>query len=241
MTPEGKRCGLMVSQRRRLSLWLAEWRVHKALAAVLPDRIVPATDGDAAASAVVKERMGDGDKNRSLSVGQVRLLRPFGMSLSQIRPVYVVVLRREGMAAWLIAPFSRFANPAVPGEWLTGLRSAPLRVLCLWNARVVDEAAIRSAWFCRKVSRTMIERTLDVWRLARQAKPVGRVSLQRVGPPLLHPLDPRHVYLQEERELLGAHLGFVCEQGGLGVPHLYAIPMSELLKAAEGKGNYGKE
>jgi hypothetical protein len=231
-------------QRRALSRWLEEWMVHMTLAVCPVVDRVPETSGREAGVAMGGEGTGLGGKTEEhfLSVGQIRLLRPGGKVLEQMRPVYVVLLKREKDAAWLVAPFGRFSNPAVRGEWLTGIRAAPLRVLCLWNARIVaEETVLRAAWLCSMLTADQFARGMEVWRHIREGAPLEHVPARRVGPPLLHPLDPRHGYLQEECELLDQYPGFVNTEEVRHSTLFYDAPSSELRKAAEERGKYGKE
>jgi hypothetical protein len=174
-------------------------------------------------------------------VGQVRLLHPAHMDPARMRPVYVAVLRQAGGTSWMVAPFSRFTQPAVPGELQTSLRAAPLRVLCLWNARIVNQEAMAATWLCKKIAAAQVVSGLNVWRNLSEGKPMEQALVPRVGPPLEHPLDPRHDYMQEEIELLDAHLGLTRPEIVRSKALFYAIPESELRKAAEIRGEYGKD
>lgn len=242
MTAEIQNGSTLDFQRRGLALWLEEWRVYKALAAVSVPEGGGSAGKDSAVGGVGLTFPEAGGRSQPLRVGQVRLLRPAGMNLLQQRPVYVVLLMRQGVASWLVAPFGRFANPAVPGEWRTGLRSAPLRVLCLWNARVVSHQALESAWLSRRLTATQAARALAVWQTCADGMPLESVLAQRIGPPLQHPLDPRHEYLQEERELLDEHFGVAQADEASGADLVYEeMSQSVDRKAAEDRGRYGRD
>jgi hypothetical protein len=109
-----------------------------------------------------------------------------------------VVLERSSSDAWLIAPFGRFSEPAVPGEWRTGRRSAALRVLCLWNAHDLPEAICSQSWVVDRLSEQKRTTALAVRQFQLEGRSLRAVELRHVGPPLLHPLDPRHEYLEQE-------------------------------------------
>jgi hypothetical protein len=174
-------------------------------------------------------------------IGQVRLLHPAYMDIARMRPIYVAVLRRAGETSWLVAPFSRFARSAVPGELQTCLRAAPLRVLCLWNARIVNQEAMAATWLCRRIAAAQVVSALKVWLNFSEGKPLQQALVSRVGPPLEHPLDPRHDYMQEELELLDAHLGPTSSEVGRSAALVYAMPESELRRAAEFRSEYGND
>jgi hypothetical protein len=244
MRSEHAKDELLACQRRKLSLWLEEWQIYKALAAVgSGDWTAMAPRSDAALVTGGEWRRGSKEraKGQQRRTGQIRLLCPCRIGLAHIRPVYAVLLRKQNGPAWLVAPFSRFVNPAVPGEWGTGIRAAPLRVLCLWNARVVADETMESAWLSGKMTDAQVANALDLWRHLVEAKPMEQVLARRTGPPLKHPLDPRHEYLQEERELLDEHVGFAFAQEPQGSTLVYEVPQSALRKAAEERGKYGKE
>ena len=224
-------------------MWLAEWRAHVVLSAVTADALPGRSDSGAGKRHVAARAAGGA--SAAPGVGQIRLLRPgpateSGARTGWARPVYVAVLAERGAGLWLVAPFSRFVSPAVPGEWLTGLRPIPLKALCLWNAREFDAAAAGSSWVSGTLPQAKVADALDVWRSVNGAGPMRRVSEGRVGPPLLHPLDPRHAYLQEESELLDLLVG--CLPTGLtsGRRSMYDLPQSGYCKAAEEHGSYGE-
>jgi hypothetical protein len=57
---------------------------------------------------------------------------------------------------------------------------------------------------------------------------------------LLHPLDPRHAYLQEESELLDLHLGVRPAGRTSDRRFVYGLTQSGHSKAAEERGVYGE-
>jgi len=163
------------------------------------------------------------------------------MDMERTRPVYVAVLRQTGGTSWMVVPFGRFADPAIPGELRTGLRALPLRVLCVWNAHVMTQEALARAWLCRKIAAGLVTRGLTVWRHISEGAVLDRDLIPRVGPPLEHPLDPRHAYVQEERELLDVHIGFERPEVVPRSEAFYAIPEPEFRRAAERRGEYGRD
>lgn len=232
-------------QKRALSLWMDEWRIYKAL------RGESAPDDSHGAHSVGLNTVGRGPDvagscgAQDVLIGQIRLLRPAGLELRQARPVYVLLLCMDGGAHW-VAPFSRFANPAVPGEWATGVESAPLRVLCLWNARLAPVQSLQAGWPAGSLPAAGVARALEVWRHVRdgglrEGAWQAAVGASGLGPPLEHPLDPRHEYLQEERELLDVHLGLTIEAAQRSDRLTYEPPQSERRMAAESREKYGTE
>jgi len=239
MTPESGTYGCRLSQRRKLDLWLAEWRASRAIAAV-PLVDWPAAAGSPSANASGLGKGAAFGAEQAPDVGQVRLLWPGCMDMERTRPVYVAVFRQTGGTSWMVVPFSRFANPAIPGELRTRLRVLPLRVLCVWNARDMTQEALARTWLCRRIAAALVTGGLTVWRHVSEGAALDRDLIPRVGPPLEHPLDPRHAYIQEERELLDVHIGFERPEAVPQSEAFYAIPEPELRKAAERRGEYGR-
>jgi len=176
------------TDRRKLSAWLDAWRL---------DRALERGDEDPAAADAPADRRGawrarepdDAPPLRGLRTGEMLLLRPV-TPLTARRPVYVAVLGASGTAGWWqVAPFGRFTTPATPDEIETGLPAQPLRVLCLWNEHAVS-------------SRRLVTWAWRVGRIAKAALAAMRAAGdERRGPRLIHPLDPRQEYLDEERAL----------------------------------------
>lgn len=241
-------------QRRRLAEWLAEWRLEQALSRA---DISSADDcgGPAVRNATTIAAQA------CPATGQIRLLFP-DHAATRRRPLYVLILNQATPNEYLIVPFGMFATPAIPGEWRTGLRCLPLRVLCVWNTRQVNCDRLQRAWHPRDLDGVR-------WAQARQmaadvfVRPpffLSRTSLtadirpvpaNSLGPPLGHPLDPRRQYLAAESERLDALgpppatlCGDVCWRGqplpGAAVNSLDYSSVHEplLLKAAEKRGDY---
>jgi hypothetical protein len=175
--------------RARLAAWLCEWETDR--------RLQPA-ETDAAAFAALRAYPGQ-KRARPISVGVIRLLAP-DTPATAARPVYVAVIAQVGLERWQVAPFGRFATPALPGELALRRQAIHLQVLCLWNTAVLSVARLRTAY---PVGRLTAAERNDV--AAVRAGPVGaplQVGLaRRVGPPLIHPLDPRQLYIEEERAI----------------------------------------
>lgn len=233
------------NELRKLALWLEEWRICRILRPVnLNDPAAPTGSADVKNNHAVSADAGNDPELKArprLQSGQIRLLRPGQMDLPQERPVYVLLLKRQSHKSFLVAPFSRFANPAVPGEWQTGLRALPLRVLCLWNARRVAVPVLLEAWFCGSIEAVLVSQAVAIWRHLKEGTPVCAATMALLGPPLKHPMDPRRTYLEEERELLDAHPGIVGEAGGKCSLLRYGNPSSNLRMAAEERNKYGDQ
>lgn len=175
----------------------------------------------------------------SPAAGQIRLLAPTTVSLPDVeRPVYVLLMPAESAEAIRLIPFSRYPIPATPQEWRTGFNHQPLRVLCLWNQHVCDRARLPGSWLVRTITP---KQQAEVARALQVSNGLQAYASRRFGPPLLHPFDPRHVYLQEERMLLDDLYGASGETPQTIIEYPVFSADAEHLLAAESPSAYGTE
>ena len=225
----------VLEQKKRLARWLEEWRAYQVLQNGLGEE-----NPTIHSPLFLQEKA---LRSVPIEAGQVRLIHPAASADARARPVYAVILKEAQAGGWLIAPFSRFSEPATPGEWLTGLSAVPLRVLCLWNARVVPSEWLEKSWKAAVLSKQKIKQSLDLYRCVHHGEPVPEAFLKRIGLPVLHPLDPRFQYEMEERDFLSEYSG---RGGGPAAgkksAHFYddAPAEKEYLKAAESRPSYGR-
>ncbi|MDA1044477.1 MAG: hypothetical protein O3C57_04555 [Verrucomicrobia bacterium] len=175
--------------------------------------------------------------------GQIRLLHPIDLTLHT--PRYIAVLEtRSTPDVVIVAPYSRYATPALPGELLTQRIAPPLRVLCLWNVCELDRQKLSTqSWLAGELS--ISER--DDARQVREYLLAGLTCAEavgaRLGPRLLHPNDPRHNYIEEERawrQSLGENKAPSTESR-LRLYPLMAPDAPTLARAAESRTPYGHE
>lgn len=219
--------------RRQLADWLHEWRIDQSIRQAAVAGLPP----DAAPRGFVVPE-GRNSRNLSPAEGLVILLPPASATFAAERPLYVLVLKKIS-DAFMVAPFGRFATPATDREWKTGLRAKPLRVLCLWNARKISARALATGWFTARLSSHKHQQALTAYE--QSSHPGGDSPTKAFGPPLRHPLDPRHEYLAEEAALMDEHLLELESQEQVpAVAFLYQQMSSPLLKAAEDRPDYGR-
>ena len=194
--PDNEKANATISaSRRQLADWWAEWALDQQLRGEKP-----ATDVSA------KSSVGHGTGTRydldAPRDGDVRLLHPSGPEWG---PVYVLVLASETGADSDWVPFGRFSVPAMESEWKTGLRSAPLRVLCGWNARRPAANRWPPSWRVRRLEGITLERQRMFFQSVTSGARLEAKWRRQQGPPLCHPADPRHEYCDEEVMRLDAH------------------------------------
>lgn len=202
----------------RLSQWLGEWALFRALA---PDAS-SAEDHRPTPLATPSDRT-------AVQPGDIRLLHP---SIEPNAPRYVAVIESAGREGWRVAPFGLLAEPATPEEVATGRTAPGLRVLCAWNRFDMPASSLQTCWLADRLS----EAEQDVLLTPLRGSPVEGSAAwppERVGPPLSHPLDPRWDYLEMESEL--RHRASQTPRRGV----VYDIGDGELRKAAEGRAPYG--
>jgi hypothetical protein len=203
--------------RARLAAWLREWEADRRLRLAEP--------GDQPEAATRAYPVWKTRAARAPAVGAIRLLAP-DSAATTARPVYVVVLADAGSGLWQVAPFSRFATPALPGELKLQRQAIHLQVICLWNTAVLRAARLAAAYPASRVTAAEWQAVTTV-RASLAGATLPPRLVRRVGPALVHPLDPRQLYIEEERDLWFAPKDAVAE---------HAAP--DLLMAAETRAPY---
>lgn len=226
MKPSSSRRGGPADVRvRRLAEWLREWAIDRALRGE-PAGPAPEMHGAPASYDDIP------------AVGDIRVLHPASAPSAE-RPLHVALLDRAPSGAWLVAPFGRFANPASPGEWLTGRRVAALRVLCPWNVRWMPPATILRSWRAGRLTPRERDGALRVLEASRNGMPPEPAVEAQTGLPVVHPDDPRRVYEDEESRVMDEAAAEPSDR-----PHVlpgpagredraYEVPDASWLKAAE--------
>jgi len=182
-------------QQKRLSSWLLRWSL---------DQMMRKGDLPTPPIAVGPSRLPPGlvsPYDPHVAVGQIRLLSPRILPKAD-SPVYVAVLRTWDKGWMLVAPYGPFAEPADPGELLSGRTDRALRILCLWNARSVPTSVLETSWIVDELSRKELEEAWAVFRSVSTGVALPEPLAKRVGPPILHPWDPRLTYQKRQMALL---------------------------------------
>ena len=209
-------------QREKLAAWLVEWELENTL-----------IDGEEESESPADPSVPLYDE--AVEPGDVRLLIP-RTGTDAAGPLYCLVLpdsNGDEMRHWI--PFGRFAEPAVPEEWKTEWAETPLSVLCFWLARRLSVFASPPSWATRRLTPQQLQQVQQAWNGERE---------DRCGPPLLHPADPRHRYLMQERDRFDRYMQrpsgelMVSEDRGLYLTESDAGSHTWLL-AAEGAAHYG--
>lgn len=192
----------VIRPSRRQRRDLADWLVERAL-----DPMVEPPEFISPSSGQLRY-----DRTREpIRAGEIFLLRPAPDTVWG--PTYVMALEQMTATTWRMAPFGRYATPAVPGEWKTGMAAVPLRVLCLWNVRAIrTELLLPGA--ARRIGAAKMHEVSLVYRHVMEGATVDSALAARLGPPIVHPADPRYEYLAEERGRLDDHLRSPSENRG---------------------------
>jgi len=176
------------AQREKWRAWYSEWMLDQAL------RRVDEPDGIEISDKTLPADLG---AQPAPVPGQIRLFAPITPGTAQ-HPRYAAVLAAEAGGRFLVVPFGRLALPATSWEWSTGRAAPPLRVLCLWNAVRLPASLLEKSWVVDRLSAEEQADGLVVYAAWRLKQPPAGMDPSRTGPPLIHPLDPRYDYLDEE-------------------------------------------
>ncbi len=206
--------------RQQLEMWLETYKLDRAMR----EECILQPDRD------IEDRLPDMHGPGPMP-GQIRLLVPACDATPQIeRPVYACLLPGDRPDCMTAVPFSRFSIPATPREWKTGLPQLPLQVLCLWNGHACKTEALRTSWCVGTIPE---QQRLEIEIHLQTLNPLQVLPSRRFGPPLLHPLDPRQLYLQEERMLMQELVAAMVKTPSNTIFYQIPEPDIQLLRAAE--------
>jgi hypothetical protein len=251
-------------QKQRLTRWLADWKTSAILESSDPDRDRdrhytahdPTSDPDRDRHYTAHDPTSDPDRDRHYTApasdiatelvaplsnepspepGQIRLLSP-SIHGADTRPVHVAILQEEDPETFTISPFSRFSEPATEKELLTGRDTPFLRVLCLWNAQHIPLHILQKSWLVDEMSHDELNDAITILGYRSTDCLLSPSLAQRIGPEIVHPLDPRHDYLQQESELMQQ----IISPNKTSFPY-HIDKGTDLPMAAEDHEDYGKE
>ena len=186
-------------QRRRLARWMDEWAAYQRLR----DATEPQDAASGPARPMARRMPAQCDRQAADApqVGQVRLMHP-AVSGSAWGPVYVAIVAAQESGRFLVLPYGRFAEPALPGELRTRRSEPFLRVLQIGQAVAIPADLVARSWLITSLTPMDLQDSQDALATARAERKITRRLALRVGPPLWSVLDPRHEYVGEERERL---------------------------------------
>ncbi len=230
-------------KKERLARWLAEWQIEQSLTAGDGDEETePSRDGEERSPSDREGLVAPTADEPGPDAGQVRLLSPQIPAAGDM-PLHVALLDRVAPGVFLAAPFSRFAEPATPGELQTGRTERALRVLCPWNARSIPLRTLQKGWIVSDLTEQQRQDALCVYRHVHKGDPLREDLVHRIGPPLVHPDDPRLVYEAREDLRMDRIVREGAELEESPLHDLYAARKQDddLRLAAESPGEYGDE
>ena len=181
---------------QRLSNWLQEWNLHnEMLKDGPPTDSIKKSEEDLNAASLVNF------SDEPIQVGDIRILRSRLIGETDL-PVYVAVISEWEDGDWLIAPYGEFSEPATTGELLTGREDFGLRVLCLWNAHTISSEDLSFSFFEDRMTGEERKDSWEVFRVVSTGDDLPQHLSKRIGPPIVHPKDPRIAYQEEFKELM---------------------------------------
>lgn len=182
------------AQRAHAAAWMQEWTIDQKLDAALKTDSMPSEAHPLPESPSSPwPRPANPLQESFPAPGQIRLLPPFLVSRTR-EPLYVAILSEWEDNLLLAAPFSGFLHPATRGEWLTGRPEPPLAVLCPWCAVSVSPVILVDSWHIDNLTKEQREAAWEVFRYSATGAPLPEALQDRVGAPIIHPLDPRIRY-----------------------------------------------
>lgn len=228
-------------QTERLARWLHEWQLSQTIPQgdTTPPEDAQSKDDSMPASPTLAEQSND----TPLTPGQIRLLKPHPEAPDD-GPVFVATLKADSENSVTCIPFSRFSEPATPNELLTKRAQTVVRVLCLWNARIVPLSHAEAGWLVDHLTDQEIAHFTHAFNTVRQTGGLPASQQTLGGPPLVHPDDPRRIYLRKERMRISLYLP---ESKHAEAPSMLRYPESgtrlpdELPLAAEDSEDYTSE
>lgn len=121
--------------------------------------------------------------------GQIRLL-------SQTDSItYVLLARKWGDGAFLVIPFSQYADPATDMELkVRHDAGAYLQVLQIWNARTLQTETLRRSWLIGKMNPDDLKEALQLWEYSVGGQKPEASVIARTGVPISRREDPRILY-----------------------------------------------
>jgi len=188
-------------QKDCLDTWLREWSIKEHLDSAESEDIEEHIYDD---NAMNEQLPQVAEFDAEVNAGQIRLFSHDQLD-EEFRPRYFSVL-----GSWrpdndfLIAPFSYMSEPATTGELDTQRDHFSLKVLELWNARVATKSAVAKSWIVDVFSESELSDARTVYQHIAFGDELPADLIQRVGPPIINPNDPRLCYQQEERVLLNS-------------------------------------
>jgi hypothetical protein len=166
--------------QQKLEIWLSAYALQRQLDEDIPEIAENSDVPDFSTEAPPAE-------------GQIRL---WPVRQLHYPPMYGLLMS-AGYARWRVFPFSPFLTPAVPQEFLLKTEG-PARVLEGWNARELGVRQAAASWLVEQVADEKLFLVNRWWLMLASGEVDAEAFGELQGPPLRHPLDPRHDYLEAE-------------------------------------------
>jgi hypothetical protein len=203
------------TEREKLHNWLMDYELYGQMR---PDTVVE----------MCKAEPIDFSEEPAPAEFQIRLWPAADLNAE---PIYGLLMR-AGYGRWRVVPFSPLALPAIPEE-LQVREKSPVQVIQGWNAKEWPAAKVKSSWCVGELEESVRFRVNSWWLWMEDGGEMPGALSSFTGPPLRHPLDPRHDYREEELQRVDHCLGEPLPVVDSGV--------SELDIAAEPEAEFGAD
>ena len=188
------------------SFGAAEMLWTSLCASIAPDLNQPASPALQLTASVLDAGARPSAAKSALQRGQILHLRP-SLNTDWSREVHVLVLKvDQELDRALVVPFGPLPMPAFSAELATGLPDESLRVLCVWNACWLSGHAVRVSWETGSAPDALLADVESLRLSLKRKQALPEAVAERTGPPILHPEDPRKMYVAEEESLFDALL-----------------------------------
>jgi hypothetical protein len=186
----------LLVQKDNFFNWLKEWEIEKKLSGMSGDEestCLTDASTDNNISARINKAISPFSSN--VKIGQIRLFSP--SLINSDRPRYFTILKSNAKK-YLIATYSIFSSPAMPGEIITGRDHFSFRILQVWNNILLPKDAIAQSWLIDELSEKELKESQSLYESIIKKTKAPDTLLEKSGFPIIGINDPRIEYRKAE-------------------------------------------